>query len=291
MMARHRFCADVGGNPAYMTNMKILTTLIFVLFSSVSTFAASSEWVPVDGGKMRLIGMKSLDGGPYRAGLQIKLEPGWKTYWRNPGGSGLPPQLHFGASKNVENAEVQYPAPTYYPKDQSIGYKSNVTFPIRVTPVAKGLPMTLDVSGIVGICSDICIPTPVQLTLRAGDSQGTQMDVALELNRWEGKLPSAAHQGFSVESATVLSQDEKTIRVQARLPKAAKNVSLFVEGPLEWYLTHGTLVERQDTIATFDIPVPDAKTPQDLINARLRFTLVTPSGAVEQTMAIEPPAQ
>ena len=30
-----------------------------------------------------------------RAGIEIKMQPGWKTYWRYPGDSGVPPQLRF----------------------------------------------------------------------------------------------------------------------------------------------------------------------------------------------------
>ncbi|HEX8828430.1 MAG TPA: hypothetical protein VF778_09975, partial [Xanthobacteraceae bacterium] len=29
------------------------------------------------------------------AGIEIKLDPGWKTYWRDPGDSGAPPTFDF----------------------------------------------------------------------------------------------------------------------------------------------------------------------------------------------------
>ena len=32
-------------------------------------------------------------GGAWRLGLQFRLQPGWKIYWRSPGDAGLPPEL------------------------------------------------------------------------------------------------------------------------------------------------------------------------------------------------------
>src|SRR5687767_7822730 len=47
----------------------------------------------------------------FRAAIQIRLEPGWKTYWRYPGDSGVPPTFDFSASDNVKSVRVAYPAP------------------------------------------------------------------------------------------------------------------------------------------------------------------------------------
>src|SRR5262245_10040225 len=46
-----------------------------------------------------------------RAGIEIKLLPGWKTYWRYPGDSGVPPAFDFSASQNLKSATVLFPAP------------------------------------------------------------------------------------------------------------------------------------------------------------------------------------
>src|SRR6476661_4306539 len=51
----------------------------------------------------------------FRAGVEIKLEPGWKTYWRYPGDSGVPPTFDFSASDNVKEATVLFPAPVRFP--------------------------------------------------------------------------------------------------------------------------------------------------------------------------------
>ena len=32
-------------------------------------------------------------GQPFRVGLQMKIDSGWHTYWKNPGDAGLPTRL------------------------------------------------------------------------------------------------------------------------------------------------------------------------------------------------------
>ncbi|MFD0915936.1 protein-disulfide reductase DsbD domain-containing protein [Pseudahrensia aquimaris] len=264
--------------------MKTLLALTILLFANVSAHAASSDWVKVDGAKMRLIGMPSLDNGPYRAGLQIELEPGWKTYWRNPGASGLPPQLDFSASKNVNETQLKFPAPHFFAEDSSIGYKNSVTFPISVTPTMRGFPMALDVNGIVGICSDICIPTQVQLSLQVGKSAISQMDVAMALNKSQALLPTQPEQGFAIEDVMLQGEEKPALVVMARVPIQAEDVRLFVEGPQSWYLDRAELISRKGTLVRFSVDVSEAKSREDILAADLVFTLATQRKAIEQTM-------
>src|SRR6476646_10335548 len=68
-------------------------------------------------------------GRVFRAGVEIKLKDGWKTYWRYPGDSGVPPVFDFSTSQNVKSVSVLYPAPSRFPDGaggSSIGYKGDV---------------------------------------------------------------------------------------------------------------------------------------------------------------------
>ena len=49
--------------------------------------------------------------GIHMAALQLDLAPGWKTYWRQPGDSGLAPRFDFSQSEGVQKVEVIYPTP------------------------------------------------------------------------------------------------------------------------------------------------------------------------------------
>src|ERR1700716_4489685 len=53
----------------------------------------------------------SRSGAVLLGGIAIRLQPGWHTYWRTPGDSGVPPRFDFSKSENVEAVTVLWPAP------------------------------------------------------------------------------------------------------------------------------------------------------------------------------------
>src|SRR5262245_8662823 len=73
--------------------------------------ADASAWDESSKSGIRLISGKASADGTLRAGIELKLSPGWKTYWRYPGDSGVPPQFDFSRSSNVKSVTVSWPAP------------------------------------------------------------------------------------------------------------------------------------------------------------------------------------
>jgi DsbC/DsbD-like thiol-disulfide interchange protein len=53
----------------------------------------------------------SRSGAVLLGGIAFQLQPGWKTYWRSPGDSGVPPRFDFTKSDNIEAVTVLWPAP------------------------------------------------------------------------------------------------------------------------------------------------------------------------------------
>src|ERR1700680_1502382 len=81
--------------------------------------------------------IKTADTAFLRAGIEIKLDSGWKTYWRDPGDSGVPPKLDFSGSDNVKTVTVLWPPPQRFPDGaggNSIGYSDHVVLPLRIAP-------------------------------------------------------------------------------------------------------------------------------------------------------------
>ena len=78
-----------------------------------------------------------------RAGVEIKMQPGWKTYWRYPGDSGVPPRFDFSGSENLKEAKVLFPAPHLFTDEtgHSLGYKNSVIFPLVLAPQQPGKPV------------------------------------------------------------------------------------------------------------------------------------------------------
>jgi DsbC/DsbD-like thiol-disulfide interchange protein len=100
------------------------------------------------------------EDGTHVAGLAIALAPGWKTYWRSPGDAGIPPLVDFSRSTNLAKGTVEFPAPTTFDINgmTSVGYTSDVIFPLLLTPEVADSPMHVEAHVMLGVCKDICVP-------------------------------------------------------------------------------------------------------------------------------------
>src|ERR1700730_136375 len=68
-------------------------------------------------------------------GIASHLQPGWHTYWRTPGDSGVPPRIDFGKSENIEAVTILWPAPIKFEDGAggvSLGYQKQVVLPLRI---------------------------------------------------------------------------------------------------------------------------------------------------------------
>lgn len=106
------------------------------------------------------------DGAPFLAGVDMRLAPGWKTYWKNPGDSGIAPVFDWSASENLAGIDLAWPAPRRFddPGDVTFGYADEVVWPLRVAPADASLPVVLRLALSYGVCSDsICVPRTAEL--------------------------------------------------------------------------------------------------------------------------------
>jgi len=155
-----------------MTTVAQLPRIAAMLGANLVFFLAPALAADVSGwdGDQRAA-IRLIAGAPraaiHRAGIEIRLAPGWKTYWRYPGDSGVPPRFDFSASTNVKSVTVRYPAPQQL-KDESgisIGYKHDVVFPLDIVPQDAGQPVVLALKADYAICEKICIPAEGNATL------------------------------------------------------------------------------------------------------------------------------
>ena len=119
------------------------------------------------------------ENGDHIAALQITLAPGWKTYWRQPGDTGISPKFDFSSSENLMILDVIYPVPKINWEDnyRSFVYYENVIFPILIRPEATG---TAALRGKIeiGVCREICIPASFQVSTFLLDI--TQEDILIK---------------------------------------------------------------------------------------------------------------
>ena len=111
------------------------------------------------------------------AASPFQLQPGWKTYWRTPGDSGVPPRFDFSKSDNVEAVTVLWPAPMKFDDGAggySLGYKSQVVLPLRIVAKNADKPVTLRADINYAVCEKLCIPVEASAELAFASVASTE---------------------------------------------------------------------------------------------------------------------
>jgi DsbC/DsbD-like thiol-disulfide interchange protein len=216
------------------------------------------------------------NGKDWHAGVLIELEPGWKTYWRMPGESGLAPEFTWSPSVPAQ-VEVMFPTPARHAdaSGETIGYDRQVLLPVTVSGAAQsGLDLTLDL--FFGVCKDICIParasTSIQLGPMARDPLGSaRVDAARQA------LPAP---GTAVSSASIIIENGKPV---LKLSLARRLDDIFVEttGPAYFHAPRFSSDGRTAWLA-----VSNLSDPVKLAGAILRLTYVAAGKGYEQTVRI-----
>jgi DsbC/DsbD-like thiol-disulfide interchange protein len=222
--------------------------LVGVASSGLATSAAIaadvSPWSGDASSSARLVGAKARDDAGvrmFRAGVEIKLKQGWKTYWRYPGDSGVPPALDFSKSDNVKAVTVLYPAPERFADGaggNSIGYKGDIIFPVHVVPQDAAKPVTLRLKLDYAACEKLCMPAEAQLELALTGAAGANEDA---VGSAEARVPKPSRVGDGgVPAIRVVHREagvgKPRIVVDVAAP-ADKTPTLFAEGPgADWAL-------------------------------------------------------
>ncbi|MGE4313430.1 MAG: protein-disulfide reductase DsbD family protein [Pseudobdellovibrionaceae bacterium] len=108
--------------------------------------------------------------------LEQVIRPGWHTYWKNPGDSGLPLSVEWSLPDGVSVSEFSYPTPHIEAIESVVnfGFKDRTLFPATVTVPkdfqGESIELTGDFSWLV--CDEICIPESqsLSLTIPVGDT-------------------------------------------------------------------------------------------------------------------------
>ena len=217
----------------------IFVHLVFALVAAAggNAQAAASAWLEHENARVRLVSASdsSGDSGRLRLGLQFKLEPGWKIYWRSPGDAGFPPSLDWGASGNLDTAEMRWPVPHRFSLFglETFGYGDEVVLPIEAALRDPGAPVSLRAELRYLICEEICIPHDGSLTLElpAGPERGSRH--AFLIDRFASLVPgdgSAVGLGLR-ESALLRGGEMPSLRVVATSAAPFDKPDVLVEGP------------------------------------------------------------
>jgi len=277
------------GKPSFAL---LLTMLLGTLTAAISTggiaYAAMSDWANNEGGRMRLVALAPDAQGHIRAALQIEPAPGWITYWREPGESGIPPQLSPALDSGVTLEKTSYPTPKSITVGaiQEIGYDAPVTLLLDFRINGKQ-PTRLDLTAFIGLCKDICIPFQTKFSLPLSNAgQSLPHEQAL-LDAATASLPQAPSPDFAVENHR-LSPDAKTLSLRLRLPEATGDAPLiYVTGPTGCVFFKQLNTKRDGKTFVTDIAIDKLPKYYDIKGKSWGILVVDGERAIETTLAFE----
>jgi DsbC/DsbD-like thiol-disulfide interchange protein len=265
-----------------------------LLAGSPLSFAAASEtgfsdWVKGDHSAARLIGGgrrpgASGSGADLRAGLEIRLDPGYLTYWRSPGDAGVAPSLDTSRSTNVADVTIDYPAPKKLDEagSEAFGYEDDVVFPLQVRRRDPARPASLVVDFNYAVCATQCLPVRAELHLDLPEKASREAVALLDQAQAEVPRETALNAAgvLSIKQvSTKSSGGPAAIEVTARA--TSERPVLFVEAPEGWYVQAGSATPSGKAAVVFPLTVLQQPQGGDLRNIDLRLTLVDQSGAIE----------
>ncbi|MGB6751951.1 MAG: protein-disulfide reductase DsbD domain-containing protein [Xanthobacteraceae bacterium] len=138
-------------------------------------------------------------GQPLRLALRQQIQPGWHTYWLNPGDSGLPTTIEWTLPQGFKAGPITWPTPKRiaYGPVVDYGYENETLLPVTID-VPSDLPLSADVvlsahaSWLA--CSDTCIPEDTELKITVPVASQLEPDPIwgehLALNRSHLPLPN-----------------------------------------------------------------------------------------------------
>lgn len=274
-----------------LIGMALLAAVVSAVPAAVSAADVASPWDVGHRSKARLIFGGDAKGAPV-AGLELVMQPGWKTYWRNPGDAGgVPPYFDWSNSRNLKRADVYFPVPHRY-KDKTgttIGYKERLVLPVRLVPEDPTKPIGVAVVAEFGVCLDICIPARAKLAMEV--SPGSLTGMPAELKAALAAVPrTTTGPGGRLPYPRLVTLERGSapkIVIEIDYPAGIVGADLFVEAAGDLYLPVAVRAgtPRPGTVR-FHIDASDGVDLAALKGRELRLTMVSDAGSAEGRVTV-----
>ena len=252
----------------------------------------ASEWAPAQSASLRLIAAdRSADGKIFRAGIEIKLAPNYKTYWRTPGDSGVPPLVSFAGSTNVAAADLLFPMPHVFEDatGRSVGYKDHVVWPVHVTPQDPRQPVTLNVKVDYGVCNKLCIPAEGNAVLTLPDRGSAENERLVNDSERLVPVRTAIGQGGDIRivraGSMTMQNGRPTFAVE--VGSAAPATLLAEAAPAEFFLEVGPALRDAGGRQHFTVSIFDPQSSRKAVPCDITLTATTEKAAIETPVRLD----
>lgn len=252
--------------------------------------AATSEWAVTKGGRIRLVALPAREDGTIPAILQIELDKGWKTYWREPGSAGIPPQVILAEGGNAVLSGMRFPVPSIFEEGtiRDYVYETGASLVLDVKALNKDSPALLDAQVFIGLCEKICVPFQANLSVVADrDVPAPATDSAL-VAQAEMSLPEPPSDDFKVTAAK-LSSDGKAVSITLTVPegKAASPPRILLTNPDGLTFEQTELKTNADLDLTTVFRLRNASPAYSLSSKRVQILVLSGERAMETTLAFD----
>ena len=257
---------------------------------------SASPWVAGLGARMRLLrGAPLSDKDGVDAGIEIGLDPGFRTYWRMPGDAGVPPVFDWSGSSNLASIATDWPAPQRFKEAgvSVIGYGSNVVLPLRVTAADSSLPVKLALTLSYAACKTICVPLKAEATLSLPQDAPAGLYVSL-IEAASREVPhrvepSAFGLGEPQAVSLTLVEHGGSLALRPKLEADERILDIFVEAPGNWLFGAPVVKASGGDLPQLELPLLDR--PKRIDKAEevpFTLTIVTDRRAVETMIGARP---
>ncbi|MBP2310880.1 protein-disulfide reductase DsbD family protein [Azospirillum soli] len=266
--------------------MKRFASLVLAILALTvpATGRADTTWSKAGPVEARLVASVQGTGdlAALPLGLELRLEPGWKTYWRSPGDAGFAPRLDWAGSTNLKTAELSYPAPHRFTVlgFETAGYNAEVMFPLTATLTEPGKPVDLALNAELLICSTICVPQTVKLGLSIPAGPATPGPHANDIARALSQVPGDGRAaGLTVEAVrgegSVLE-----VEVTGRETLVAPDVFVETDPPLS-FAAPKRVFSDNDRRVRLRLEATDAPAGLELAGRAMTLTVVDGDRSME----------
>jgi thiol:disulfide interchange protein DsbD len=131
------------------------------------------------------------------AGVQLRMDPRWHIYWRNPGASGMATKIAWQLPAGITPGAIQWPVPAKLPDEDLTTYiytnEVVLLVPLKLADDLRPGPLGLKANVSWLECDAQCVPgsAEVQATLSIGNETKPSKDSDL-LQTWQAKVPKTA---------------------------------------------------------------------------------------------------
>jgi len=145
---------------------------LFLLFcaSLISAGAFSNSIVDASDSRIEILvesnSMKP--GDDLLVGFKFTLNPGWHTYWENPGDAGEGASIKWNLPNDVDASKILWPGPERIPVEplMTFGYEDEVVLLSKIyTSETTTIPVTLNAQVSWYTCKEICIPQEAEVSI------------------------------------------------------------------------------------------------------------------------------